>query len=204
MPPMHIKLTWHMDRSYGIMQGVDIRIAHRSSPMTMIEQVAAALQDLLISVAHRLAHDTQFVQRESKLDGAPFVQTLVFTYLADPNATLDDLTQTAAALDVEITTSGLTQRFTPAAATFLQRLLAVAVQRVVAADPLAIPILTQFAGVYIEDSTVIVLPPALCELWQGCGNATGQGTAAIKLTLRLDLTTGLIAGLSLHDGRVHD
>jgi hypothetical protein len=193
-----------MDRSYGIMQGVDIRIAHRSSPMTMIEQVAAALQDLLISVAHRLAHDTQFVQRESKLDGATFVQTLVFTYLADPTATLDDLTQTAAALDVEITTSGLTQRFTPAAATFLQRLLAVAVQRVVAADPLAIPILTQFAGVYIEDSTVIVLPPALCELWQGCGNATGQGTAAIKLTLRLDLTTGLIAGLSLHDGRVHD
>jgi hypothetical protein len=177
---------------------------HRSFPMTIIEQVAAAMQDVLTTLAQRLARETSFVQRESKLSGATFVQTLVFTYLADPDATLDQLTQTAAALDVVITTAGLAQRFTPAAATFLQRVLALAVQRVLAADPLAIPILEQFAGVYIEDSTTIVLPEALRDLWHGCGNATGQGEAAVKLMLRLDLATGRIAGLSLHDGRVHD
>ena len=172
--------------------------------MTIIEQVAAAMQDVLITIAQRLARETNFVQRDSKLNGAIFVQTLVFTYLADPDASLDELTQTAAALDVDITAAGLTQRFTEAAATFLERVLAVAIQRVLAADPLAIPVLEQFAGVYIEDSTIIVLPAALRDLWQGCGNASEQGEAAVKLTLRLDLASGLIAGLSLHDGRVHD
>ena len=172
--------------------------------MTMIEQVAAAMQDVLTIFAQRLARETSFVQRESKLDGATFIQTLVFTYLAEPDASLDQLTQTAAALNVDITTSGLTQRFTPQAATFLERVLAVARERVLAADPLAIPILEQFAGVYIEDSTIIVLPEALRDLWHGCGNATDQGQAAVKLTVRLDLTTGRLAGLSLHDGRVHD
>jgi hypothetical protein len=172
--------------------------------MTIIEQVAAAMQDVLTIIAQRLARETAFVQRESKLNGATFVQTLVFTYLADPDASLDELTQTAAALDVDITSSGLTQRFTEVAATFLQRVLAVARERVLAADPLAIPILEQFAGVYIEDSTIIVLPEALRDLWHGCGSASEQGEAAIKLTLRLDLASGRLAGLSLHDGRDHD
>ena len=172
--------------------------------MPIIEQVAAAMQDVLMTIAQRLARDTQFVQRESKLDGATFVQTLVFTYLADPNATLSALTQTAAALNVNITAAGLTQRFTPAAATFLQQVLAVAVQRVLATEKLAIPVLEQFAGVYIEDSTTIVLPEELRDLWRGCGSASEQGQAALKIMLRLDLATGMLSGLSLHDGRHHD
>jgi Transposase DDE domain len=172
--------------------------------MPIIEQVAAAMQDVLMTIAQRLARETGFVQRESKLDGATFVQTLVFTYMADPNATLDTLTQTAAALNVDITAAGLTQRFTPAAATFLQQVVAVAVQRVLAAEPLAIPVLEQFAGVYIEDSTTIVLPEELRDLWHGCGSASEQGQAALKITLRLDLASGLLSGLSLHDGRRHD
>src|SRR5947208_3426556 len=113
---------------------MSILISHRSLPMPIINQVAAAMQDVLTTRAQRLARETHFVQRESQLNGATFVQTLVFTSLAEPDASLDELTQTAAALDVDITSSGLTQRFTPAAATFLQRVLAVAVQRVLAAD----------------------------------------------------------------------
>jgi hypothetical protein len=172
--------------------------------MPIIEQVAAALQDVLSTIAHDLGRTTQFVQRESKREGARFVQTLVFTSLANPEATLAELTQTAAALGVQITPEGLTQRFTEAAATLRQQVLAAAVQRVLAADPLAIPFLDRFAGVYLEDSTVIVLPDALRTLWPGCGNATDQGTAALTINLRRDLCTGHLAGLSLHAGRVHD
>ena len=43
----------------------------------------------------------------------------------------------------------------------MQQVLAVAVQRVLAAEPLAIPVLEQFAGISIEDSTTIVLPEEL-------------------------------------------
>lgn len=172
--------------------------------MPIIEQVATSLHDVFTTIAHRLARETKFVQRESKLDGARFVQTLVFTYLANPNATLEELAQTAAALNVEITPEGLTQRFTQAAATFLQQVLAQAVKRVLASDPLAIPLLARFDGVYIEDSTTIVLPEALQAVWQGCGNGSDQGNAALKVNLRLNLSTGLLAQLSLHAGRVHD
>ncbi len=172
--------------------------------MPIIEDVAIAMQTVLNSVAYDLGRETGFVQREAKLNGASFVQTLVFTYLADPNATLSDLTQTAAAIGVTITPAGLTQRFTEAAATLLQRVLAAAVQRLLAADPLAIPILERFAGVYLEDSTVVTLPDALRELWPGCGNGTDQGSAALKVNLRLDLSTGTLVDLSLHAGRVHD
>ena len=108
--------------------------------MPIIEQVAAAMQDVLSTIAHDLGRETHFVQRESKLEGARFVQTLVFTYLADPEATLAALTQTAAALGVQITPEGLTQRFTQSAVTLLQRVLATAVQRVLAADPLGDPV----------------------------------------------------------------
>jgi hypothetical protein len=172
--------------------------------MPIIEQVADALQDVFGDVAQRLARDTRFVQRASKLGGAHFVQTLVFTYLANPNATLAELSQTAAALGVAITPEGLTQRFTAEAATFLQEVLAAAVTRTLAADPLAIPLLERFGGVYLEDSTSIGLPDALHDRWAGCGNATGQGRAALKLNLRLDLSTGHLASLTLHDGRMHD
>ena len=172
--------------------------------MPIIEQVADALQDVFGDVAQRLARNTRFVQRESKLGGAHFVQTLVFTYLANPNATLAELSQTAAALGVAITPEGLTQRLTAEAATFLQEVLAAAVTRTLAADPLAIPLLERFAGVYLEDSTSIGLPDALRDCWAGCGNATGQGRAALKLNLRLDLSTGHLASLTLHDGRMHD
>lgn len=172
--------------------------------MQIIKQVAAAMQEVLTITAQRLGRETKFVQRESKLGGAHFVQTLVFSYLADPDATLDDLAQTAAALNVQITPEGLAQRFTEHAATLLQQVLAASVTQLVAADPLAIPLLDRFSGVLLEDSTVITLPDALHTLWPGCGDATTQGSAALKINLRLDLCTGLLAGLSLHAGRVHD
>jgi len=172
--------------------------------MTIIPQVATALQDVLTSVAAALGRSTNFVQRECKLNAALFVQTLVFTFLANPEATGHELTQTAAALGVAISESGLTQRFTKTAAALLQEVLATALTRILLADPLDLALLAQFSAVYLEDSTTVALPDALQEVWRGCGNATEQGLAALKLTLRLDLRTGLIAGLSLHDGCTAD
>ena len=142
--------------------------------MPIIEQVADALQDVFGLVAQGLARDTRFVQRESKLGGAHFVQTLVFTYLANPEATLEELSQTAAALGVAITPAGLTQRFTAEAATFLQELLGAAVTRTLAADPLAIPLLERFAGVYLEDSTSIVFRMRYATAGRGAATQPGR------------------------------
>ena len=172
--------------------------------MLIIDQVASAMQDILTTTAYRLGRTTGFVQRESKLNGAVFTESLVFTYLANPQATLDELIQTAATLGVVISTSGFDQRFTPEAADLLQQVLAAALSRLLRSQPWDLPILTQFTSVLVEDGTLIALPPELAEMWQGCGTATGQETAALKLLLRIDLLTGLLETLTLHAGRVHD
>jgi hypothetical protein len=71
--------------------------------MATIPQAAGALQTVLGPVAERAVRATGFVQRASKLTGARFVQTLVFGWLAQPQARLSQLAQTAATLGVALT-----------------------------------------------------------------------------------------------------
>ncbi len=173
--------------------------------MPTIPQVAAAMHTVLTATADTAARATRFVQRASKLGGASFTQTLVFGWLANPQATLDELAQTAATVGVPITAQGLDQRFTPTAAACLQQVLAAAVDTVLMADPVAVPSLQRFTGVYLQDSTTITLPDAVADLWPGCGGSTTEGTqAAVKCQVRLDLTRGALAGPVLQAGRAHD
>lgn len=173
--------------------------------MTTIAQVAAAMQEILTTIAEDVGHATGFVQRRSPLGGATFTQTLVFGWLANPTAALEELTQTAATLGVAVSPQALDQRFTPSAAACLERVLSLAITRVVAATPVAIPILDRFTAVYLQDSSTIVLPDALAQIWQGCGGSTPEHTAAaLKLQVRLDLRTGQLAGPQLQDGRASD
>ena len=121
----------------------------------------------------------------------------------NPQATLEELAQTAAALGVSITPQALDQRFTAAAC--LEQVLTAAISRVIAAEPVAIPLLARFPAVYLQDSSTIVLPDALASVWQGCGGTTPSHTqAALKLQVRLELRTGCLAGLHLQDGRASD
>ena len=154
-----------------------------------IPEVATVMQALLGPKATELATKTGFVQRASKVDGGVFARTLVFSWLDKPGASLQDLTQTAAATGVRVTSQGLNERFGPTAADFLRALLEEVVARVVRAEPVVHPLLGRFAGVYVQDSTVIPLPGSLEGVWLGCGGTNGS-TAALKLHVRLDLSTG--------------
>jgi Transposase DDE domain len=174
-------------------------------PMTTVPQLARTLQTLFTTTAEQLARQTGFVRRASKLTGAVFAQTVVFTWLADPNATLETMAQTAAGLGAPITPQGLDERFHPAAARFLESLLARAMTQVVTADPVTIPLLRRFAGVYLQDSTVIRLPDALEGNWPGCGgSADSASQAAVKFFVRLDLTSGTLTRLVPQPARVSD
>src|SRR5439155_1738848 len=94
------------------------------------------------------AHTTYAVctPLRSKLTGPAFVQTLTFGWLSNPEATLEDLAQTASTVGVSISPQGLDQRFTPQAAACVLEVLQAAVARVLTADPVAIPILQRFPG----------------------------------------------------------
>ena len=163
------------------------------------------MQEVLTTTADAAARASRFVQRTSPLGGASFTQTLVFGFLANPNSALEELTQTAATLGVEVSPQALDQRFTESAALCLERVLSTAITRVVAAAPVAIPILERFTAVYLQDSSTIVLPDALAAVWQGCGGSQPEHTAAaVKLQVRVDLRTGRLEGPQLQDGRASD
>lgn len=172
--------------------------------MTSIPQLSLTLQTVFTSVANAAARTSGFIQRQRQLTGASFVQALVFGFLARPTATLEQLAQSTANVGVPLSPQGLAQRFTPAAAVCLQTVLAAAVQQIVAAKPVALPILQRFAGVYVLDSTTIALPDALAPVWQGCGGNTPGAAAALKIQLRWNLTTGAFQHLGLQDGRASD
>ncbi len=172
--------------------------------MPIIAEIAQAMQDVLTKEAAQAGRASGFVQRQSKFDGAALVQTLVFSSLSDPDATTDDLAQPAATLGITITGSSIVQRCTQAAAACLQTVPGKAVQRVLAADPTVVPVLQRFAGVYVQDSTTIVLPAELAHVWRGCGGSTTDGDAALKRQIQLNLCTGLLAGLECQHGRDAD
>jgi len=172
--------------------------------MTTIQQVAQKMQTILSSRADAAAQETGFVQRESKMTGAKFTETLVLGWLSNPQATLEELAQTAVTLGVEISPQGLDQRFNQAAAACLKEVLGAAVTEMVGTKPVAIPILQRFNGVYVLDGSTIRLPAALADEWAGCGNRVPGNEAAVKVQVCLDLSTGALRGPLLQDGRAHD
>ena len=172
--------------------------------MNSVSQVEQAMQTLFRQ-ANQMARQTGFVQRESKVTGVLFVQTLVSAWLANPDATREALAQMAASLGLSISPQGLSDRFTPEAARFLQRMVEVAIGQVIAAEPVAMPLLQRFSAVILLDSTIIVLPDPLAAVWRGCAGKTAEGTqASVKLQVSLDLLCGTLQGPYLQDGRTHD
>jgi hypothetical protein len=173
---------------------------------TTVAQLADPLQTLFTTTAQQLATDSGFVRRQRKLSGPSFAQGLVFTGLDNPHATLDDLAVAVAPDGQTLAPQSLDERFTPAAAAFLRRLLRDAVTHVVAAQPTAVELLRRFAGVYLLDSTGLARPAALADIWPGCGGRgdPAAGQAALKVQVCYEVNTGALEGLSLHPGRAAD
>jgi hypothetical protein len=170
--------------------------------MPTIPQVAQALQSVLTETARVQGQVSGFVQRAGKLDGASWTQTLVWGWLAQPDATLDELAQTAALLGVAITPQGLAERFSAAAAACVRGVLEAGLQQLIGADPAALPLLQRFSGLYLQDSTQLALPAELAQVWRGNGGK--DSGAALKLQVQWEWLTGQWLHVSLHDGRAGD
>ena len=174
--------------------------------MVTIAQVSQAMQTVLTTVADSAARESGFVQRASKLTGALFAQTLVLSFLANPASTREELAQTAAALGLTITPQGLDQRLSERGAACLLEVLDAAAATVLAADPVAIPLLSRFSGVFIQDSTLIGLPSTLAHIWRGSGNqhTASDSAARLKLSVRLNLSSGELTGPHTDHGLTSD
>ena len=52
----------------------------------------------------------------------------------------------------------------------------------------------RFSAVVVEDSSSVLLPTELAEVWLGCGGSAGTSAAAVKLFVRWDVLGGTLAG----------
>jgi hypothetical protein len=172
--------------------------------MSTVSQVSGALQSVLTVQANRLARRYGVVQRQRKLSGATLAQALVLGWLHRPDATIEQLAQTAAACGKPVRPQAIDQRFREPTATFFQHLLEAAVAEVVTAEPVAIELLKRFDGVWLEDSTAIRLPTCFSRSWPASGGANGQSEAGLKLYVQLDLASGPRVGPVCVAGRQSD
>jgi hypothetical protein len=165
------------------------------------------LQTLFTTDAAQAAADSQFIRRQRKLTGPAFAQGLVFAWLEQPNATVDELVVSLARAGVCLKAQSLEDRFTPQSAEFFRLLLTRALSRAVAAaEPTACALLRLFEGVFLLDSSLLTLPAALAELFPGCGgrNDAASCQAALKITARYEVGAGRLEGVELNPGRRAD
>ena len=172
--------------------------------MPSISQVEQALKYILEERATVLARQTGCIRRQRKFSGADLVQTLVFGWLSNPEASLEALASLAATREIQVTDTAVHKRFSHPCAQFLHALLEEMLSVLIeASQDVPIDLLQRFETVVLEDSSSIALPASLAELWQGCGGAPG-GEAALKLHMRWDLKRGGLRGPGLTSGRTSD
>jgi hypothetical protein len=68
-----------------------------------------------------------------------------------------------------------------------ESVLNAAFTQVVAADPVAVPLLSRKSSVIVEDSSTESTPDELKELWEGCGGKQKGMLSAFKVHVRWDL-----------------
>jgi hypothetical protein len=148
---------------------------------TTVSELCTSLQTLLIDDAQRLGRESGFIQRERKLNGASFVQSVVFGWQANPQASLEELCQSAAVCGVTISPQGLQERLNnPQAAQFLQQMVEQSLTYLVAGSTAPSDKLSRFNGIYLQDSTIIQLPASLADHWRASGNQSSRG-AGLKV-----------------------
>src|SRR5437868_3628827 len=139
--------------------------------MTSIPQLAESLQQILEKEARQLAKETGFIERERAFNGADFAQALILGWLQRPDERVEGFAQILERREVSITASGISQRFTQEAATFMQRLLERLSQVQMQAEAVDVALLRRFSAVVVEDSSSVMLPSELAQVWRGCGGS---------------------------------
>ncbi len=175
--------------------------------MTSIACLSRELRRLFEQEARSLARSMGVIERERKLTGTQLALLLVLGWWHHPKAGSSHLARFAATLGIEISKQGIEGHFRLETAQWLYEVLMRAIEAVISGPAVAIPLLRRFTAVYVEDGSTISLPDELVKLWRGCrgGNGHHEGTtAAVKLTVRLDMLHGTLEGPLVQEGRRHE
>src|SRR5258708_5465167 len=119
--------------------------------MSSIPQISEAMKYVLSERATALERESGLVQRSSaRLNGAIFAQSLVFGFLANPQASYSQLRHVAASLGTQVSRQAVEQRMGQAPVTFMRQLLEEAAGQVVESEGCMPELLSRFNGVYLQ------------------------------------------------------
>ncbi len=168
-----------------------------------IKGMSSTIKGFFQTTANKMAKETKFVQRKSKMTGSVFLMTFVFGFIDNPRLSLVDLTEFCEDhFAIDISSQGLDERIHKYTLIFFQNMffLALTIFRHTVLIPLAT--LTQFSEVNIVDSTTISLPENLSAKFPGSGGSGSK--AALKLQLTFDFLTGCFNSVDITDGITPD
>src|SRR5947209_5070388 len=174
----------------------------RSIIMTNIARLSGILRRLFFVEANQLADQAEVIQRHRVFSGATLVQLLVFGWLKNPQGGPSHLARFAGSLGLKLSKQAVEERFTMRTADWLLAVLRRAVQYLVCAQAVSLPLLQRFTAVLLEDGSTITLPASLKQVWRGCGGSGSE--AALKLTVRWDLLAGGLRGPYIQEGCRHE
>ncbi len=167
--------------------------------MVTIPDLHEALQLVLVERAEARGRSSGWQQRRGQISASQFIQTLVWGWLEDPEATLGHLARVAHATGALVTQQAISQRFSPHSIALVRGVLEDAMQIVVQAEPVEVALLQAFpGGVYLNDSTQLALHADWHDTWDG-----GSLAAALKIPTQYDLLRGTLQ-LDLTPARQHD
>jgi hypothetical protein len=173
--------------------------------MTTVSHLSQIFQHLLQDYPRQIEREVGFVQRNTaQLDGSRFVRTLVLGWMHEPQASYSQLTAVTNSLGTAVSPQALEQRFTPAAVRLLKAVFQEAsLQAMTAECEQEVPeLLGRFAGVYLQDGSVISLPEALAGTYPSTRTSRKPtGNSSLRIQVRWEFSQGGIDGIWLQAGR---
>ncbi len=176
--------------------------------MTSIPQVSRMLRTLFEEDAVELGK--QAGMRQRTISFTQLAWLLVLGWWKHPTAGPSVLARFAGSLGSTLSKQAVDCHMTQRTADWLLALLRRAVEYVVCAQAISLPLLQRFSAVLLEDGSSISLPSALKSVWGGCGGSPSPSgnapktQAALKITLRWDVLAGRLYGPYLQEGRRHE
>jgi len=163
------------------------------------------MQYVLRNKANQHGWETGFMKRERILTGSSFVVGLVSAWQGDPSVSLAGMSQAIANAGTPISRQGLNERFTKEAVDLMKAMLDEGLQVMVKGIPKEQGRISRFTEVVLTDSTIITLPNELRDVWQGSGGyGDNASLAALKISIRWNITAGQLQVVELSDGIQHD
>jgi len=157
-------------------------------------------------LVEKIAKQTDFVQRESRLGGIEFLGVMTQGLFCFPDASLSQMSAMAKDInpELEISKQGFDERINEFGVSFLKSMFSKALELSTAKlINKEIPaLLDSFHKVHILDSTYIPLPNKLSDVWSGYG---GDGSkAGMKLQLMIEYKSGNYEKIVSTDGVTSD